>query len=184
MEKARLKANGDWSKWEEFQTRTNARLERALIGWRALRGRGLPMTEDERIALWWVVRTPELPWLMAPPRRPRRPGWPLRRAQRPRATALEPALGPHSPMGRAKRRREDARILRGRTRPENAAGPRSTRASDQVSKLLIHVAGTIPRRADNSPLPARHGRQRAWLGLWPAIGEPLNSEPMIGNAGR
>ena len=99
MEKARLKANGDWSKWEEFQTRTNARLERALIGWRALRGRGLPMTEDERIALWWVVRTPELPWLMAPPRRPRRPGWPLRRAQRPRATALEPALGPHSPMG-------------------------------------------------------------------------------------
>ena len=26
MEKARLKANGDWSKWEEFQTRTNARL--------------------------------------------------------------------------------------------------------------------------------------------------------------
>jgi hypothetical protein len=27
MEKARLKANGDWSKWEEFQTRTNARLD-------------------------------------------------------------------------------------------------------------------------------------------------------------
>ena len=26
MEKARLKANGDWSKWEEFQTQTNARL--------------------------------------------------------------------------------------------------------------------------------------------------------------
>jgi hypothetical protein len=25
MEKARLKANGDWSKWEEFQTQTNAR---------------------------------------------------------------------------------------------------------------------------------------------------------------
>jgi len=83
MEKARLKANGDWSKWEEFQTRTNARLERALIGWRTQRERGLPMTEDERFALWWVVRTPELPWLMAPPRRPRRPGWPLRR--RPRA---------------------------------------------------------------------------------------------------
>jgi hypothetical protein len=78
MEKARLKANGDWSKWEEFQTRTNAILERALIGWRAVRGRGLPMTEDERIALWWAVRTPELPWLMAPPRWPRRPGWPLR----------------------------------------------------------------------------------------------------------
>ena len=26
MEKARLKANGDWSKWEEFQMQTNARL--------------------------------------------------------------------------------------------------------------------------------------------------------------
>ena len=60
MEKARLKANGDWSKWEEFQTRTNAKLERALIGWPAQRGRGLPMTEDERIALWWVVRTPRV----------------------------------------------------------------------------------------------------------------------------
>ncbi len=23
MEKARLKANGDWAKWEEFQTQTN-----------------------------------------------------------------------------------------------------------------------------------------------------------------
>jgi hypothetical protein len=77
MEKARMKANCDWSKWEEFQTRTNARFERALIGWRAQRERGLPMTEDEHFALWWVVRTPELPWLMVPPRRPRRPGWPL-----------------------------------------------------------------------------------------------------------
>jgi len=84
MEKARLKANGDWSKWEEFQTQTNAILaaymERPLIGWRALRGRGrgLPMTEEERIALWWAVRTPELSGLMAPPPRPWRPGWPLR----------------------------------------------------------------------------------------------------------
>jgi len=82
MEKARLKANGDWSKWEEFQTQTNAMLaayrERPLFGWRALRGRGLPMTEEERSALWWAVRTPELPRLMGPPRRPRRPGWPLR----------------------------------------------------------------------------------------------------------
>jgi hypothetical protein len=33
--------------------------------------------------------------------------------------------------------------LEGELRRENAAGPRSTRASDQVSKLLIHVAGTI-----------------------------------------
>ena len=28
MEKARLKANGSWSKWEEFQTQTNARTRR------------------------------------------------------------------------------------------------------------------------------------------------------------
>ena len=25
MEKARLKANGDWAKWEEFQAQTNSR---------------------------------------------------------------------------------------------------------------------------------------------------------------
>jgi hypothetical protein len=25
MEKARLKANGDWAKWEKFQAQTNAR---------------------------------------------------------------------------------------------------------------------------------------------------------------
>jgi len=28
MEKARLKANGDWAKWEEFQTQTNSRWPR------------------------------------------------------------------------------------------------------------------------------------------------------------
>jgi hypothetical protein len=62
MEKARLKANGDWSKWEEFQTQTNARLaayrERRLIGWRALRGGDLPMTEQERSELWWQSEPP------------------------------------------------------------------------------------------------------------------------------
>ena len=26
MEKARLRANGDWSKWEEFQAQTNSRV--------------------------------------------------------------------------------------------------------------------------------------------------------------
>jgi hypothetical protein len=68
-EKARLKANGDWSKWEEFQRQTDARLAAysAPLAWRA----------RERFALWWD-RTPELSGLMAPPRRPRRPGWPLR----------------------------------------------------------------------------------------------------------
>ncbi len=45
MEKARLKANGDWSKWEEFQTQTDARLAAysAPLDWRA----------RERFALWW-----------------------------------------------------------------------------------------------------------------------------------
>ena len=36
MEKARLKANGDWAKWEEFQTQTNSRwprMRRLPIGW-------------------------------------------------------------------------------------------------------------------------------------------------------
>ena len=69
MEKARLKANGDWSKWEEFQRQTNARLSfAASLDWRA----------RERIALSWAVRTPQPSGLIAPPRRPRRPGWLLR----------------------------------------------------------------------------------------------------------
>ena len=67
MEKARLKANGDWSKWEEFQTQTNARLAAysAPLDWRAW----------ERIVLWWAGRTSGL---MGPPRRRRRLGWPFR----------------------------------------------------------------------------------------------------------
>jgi hypothetical protein len=81
MEKARLKANGDWSKWEAFQTQTNAMLSAhaAPAEWMRAAMTRPPMTEEERVALWWAVRTPELPGLMAPPRRPRRrPGWPLR----------------------------------------------------------------------------------------------------------
>ena len=81
MEKARLKANGDWSKWEEFQTQTNARLAAyaAPADWMARAARvRCPMTEEERFALWWAVRTPELSGLMGPPRRPQWPGWPLR----------------------------------------------------------------------------------------------------------
>lgn len=76
MEKARLKANGDWAKWEEFQTQSNAmRAGYALPRWtaRATRPQS-PMTEAERVALWWSVRTPELSWLT---RRPRRRGWPF-----------------------------------------------------------------------------------------------------------
>ncbi len=44
MEKARLKANGDWAKWEDFQTQTNIRWPRMRflpIGWRERRWRGL-----------------------------------------------------------------------------------------------------------------------------------------------
>jgi hypothetical protein len=76
MEKARLKANGDWSKWEEFQAQTNAKFASyARAGdWmsRAARVRP-PMTEEER-----AVRAPELSGPIALPRRPRWPGWPFR----------------------------------------------------------------------------------------------------------
>ena len=81
LEKARLKANGDWAKWEKFQAQSDAMRGgyAAPFGWmtRAARA-GSPMSEEERVALWWTVRTPELPWLTGPPRRPRRRGWPLR----------------------------------------------------------------------------------------------------------
>jgi hypothetical protein len=77
MEKARLKANGDWSKWEEFQAQTNAKFAAyARLGdWtsRAAWVRS-PMTEEEG-----AVRAPELSGPIAPPpRRPRWPGWPFR----------------------------------------------------------------------------------------------------------
>jgi len=55
MEKARLKANGDWSKWEEFQAQSNAIRAgyAAPAGWTARPARPqLPMTEEERVALW------------------------------------------------------------------------------------------------------------------------------------
>jgi hypothetical protein len=68
MEKARLKANGDWSKWEELQTQTNARLAAysAPLFWRA----------RERFVLWWAARTPEQSGPIGSPRRARWPGWP------------------------------------------------------------------------------------------------------------
>ena len=81
MEKARLRANGDWAKWEAFQAQTNSRFaahtasaERMA---RAAR-RGRAVTEEERSVLWWALRAPDLSFLMAPLRKPRRPGWPLR----------------------------------------------------------------------------------------------------------
>ena len=81
MEKARLKANGDWSKWEEFQRESNAMCAfyAAPFGRmpRAARA-GSRLTEEERVALWRTVRTPELSGPTWPPRRSRRRGWPLR----------------------------------------------------------------------------------------------------------
>ena len=70
MEKARLKANGDWSKWEEFQTQTNAMLaaHSTPLDWRA----------RERLVLWWALETPKLSRLTGPPRGRRRLGWPFR----------------------------------------------------------------------------------------------------------
>jgi hypothetical protein len=84
MEKARLKASGDWAKWEKFQAHSNAMLSAhaAPAEWIRTAMTRPPMTEEERAALWLAVRTPELPGLMGPPRRPRRPGWPLRWARR------------------------------------------------------------------------------------------------------
>jgi len=81
MEKARLKANGDWSKWEAFQAQANARLGAHVaslerIGRAARRGQG--ETEEERVAWWWAFRTRDLSFLMSPPRGFRRWGWPLR----------------------------------------------------------------------------------------------------------
>jgi hypothetical protein len=76
MEKARLKANGDWSKWEQFQAQSNAmRADYAASGDWTTRAARLPqVTEEERFALWWTVRTPELSWLTRRLRRPRRRG--------------------------------------------------------------------------------------------------------------
>ena len=68
MEKARLKANGDWSKWEKFQAQSNATLS-AYAGpaaWMRAAMTQPPMTEEERAALWLAVRTPELRGLMGP----------------------------------------------------------------------------------------------------------------------
>jgi hypothetical protein len=80
MEKARLKANGDWAKWEEFQAQTNSRfaahVESASRMARSAR-EGRPETEEDRAAWWWSVRTPDFSFLF-PPRKHRRRGWPLR----------------------------------------------------------------------------------------------------------
>jgi hypothetical protein len=81
MEKARLKANGDWAKWEEFQRQANDTLaaHRASSGWLARAARAQRrVIDEERVTLWWAARIPDPSWTMAPPRTPRRPGFPLR----------------------------------------------------------------------------------------------------------
>jgi hypothetical protein len=74
MEKARLKASGDWAKWEKFQAHSNAMLSAhaAPAEWMRTAMTRPPMTEEERVALWLAVRTPELPGLMGPLRWARR----------------------------------------------------------------------------------------------------------------
>ncbi len=77
LEKARLKANGDWSKWEAFQAQTNARFgayaaSRERMARAARQGRS--ETEDDRVTLWLALRSRDLSFLMAPFRRSKRPG--------------------------------------------------------------------------------------------------------------
>jgi len=81
MEKARLKANGDWAKWEEFQRQANNTLAAytASSGWLAQAARARRRaTDEERVALWWAARIPDLFGIMATLRTPRRPRFPLR----------------------------------------------------------------------------------------------------------
>ncbi len=80
MEKARLKANGDWAKWEEFQAKTNSRfaahVDSTVRMARSAR-EGRPEAEEDRAASWWTIRTLDFSFLFAP-RKQRRRGWPLR----------------------------------------------------------------------------------------------------------
>ncbi len=72
MEKARLRANGDWSEWEAHQAQTNARIAAHAASIEKLRRaaeRGHRVSEDERIAWWWALRTRDLSFLSSPPRR-------------------------------------------------------------------------------------------------------------------
>jgi hypothetical protein len=75
MEKARLRANGDWAKWEAFQAQSNSRFAAFSASAdrlsRAARS-GRPVADEERFALWSALRTPDLSFLMAPLRSFRR----------------------------------------------------------------------------------------------------------------
>jgi hypothetical protein len=80
LEKARLKANGDWSKWEKFQAQNDARFAaRRTFSERMSRAarRGQAEGEEDREALWFAVRTRDLSFMTVPPRKPRR-FWPFR----------------------------------------------------------------------------------------------------------
>jgi hypothetical protein len=81
MEKARLKENGDWSKWEAFQAQNDARFGARLASTARLARaaqHGRPETEEDRIALWVALRTRDLSFLIEPFRKLHRRGWPLR----------------------------------------------------------------------------------------------------------
>ena len=76
MEKARLRANGDWAKWEAFQAQTNSRFAAYAASaerMAAAARRGRATAEEDRLTLWSAIRTPDLSFLMAPLRSLRRP---------------------------------------------------------------------------------------------------------------
>ncbi|HXZ17307.1 MAG TPA: hypothetical protein VEH77_15315 [Roseiarcus sp.] len=66
LEKARLKANGDWAKWEAFQAQANARFGAYAAASERMARRGRSATGAERIALWRAFRVRDFSFLMAP----------------------------------------------------------------------------------------------------------------------
>jgi hypothetical protein len=77
LEKARLEANGDFAKWEAFQSQADARYRaRASSLEKTARAAklGQSETEENRIALWCALWARDLSFLMAPFRGPRSRG--------------------------------------------------------------------------------------------------------------
>ncbi len=103
MEKARLKANGDWAKWEEFQSQTNIR-------WARMRLLPVGLRERSEGASSHDVRLEPMTRLDdgAPPRIQRQPGFLLRALLARRTQSPRPKILGHIGGGR----RTDA----GRTR--------------------------------------------------------------------
>ena len=71
-EKERVRANGDWARWEAFQAQVADGFDIAHDNAGAARPAGAPTIEEHRRA--WAVRTSELSFLSAL----RRNRWPFR----------------------------------------------------------------------------------------------------------